>query len=474
MAGFSSSNYAGLSSIWLNPANFLDSKYIQDYHISGFHLFLENNCFYLPKQDYRFSRFFNNKAEYPTYPVSYKPTEERFYKDYYNPEDKSAFLNMKYQGLGYIFRFKRSSFGLAYNLRFLLDCEKVPYHVMKTFIEGVDFVPLHQINFNSKPYRAGILGFSEIALNYGFRLFNQGLVKTGIGINLKFLSSFAGAYIRSKTFNYVIPNDNLLRVFNLTGDYGYSFPVDRYKYRIDATEIFSRGIGGAIDIGFTYIKSGPTVFMGGSNLNFNDKSRDYRYKLGFSLIDIGFIKLNGQGHVFSFDQDTAYWLNIDSFKGKSLIHIDTNISIQFLGSPYASETGDKFNMLLPFSAVLQADINMAENFFINATLIYGFKFNQPSIRHPLVLTLSPRYDRKEFGIFIPITFYDLSKVRLGFGLRIFNLFYAGSDNLSGLFHFKDFTGMDLYFGFKWGIIPKIGKFHRKGQIFKPNKCYKFR
>lgn len=466
MTAFCGSAYSGIASIWFNPVNFLDSKYKQDISISAFQLSVENNCFYLPKEDYRFSRFFGPGTDFPEYPVADDPDEKRVYKDYFNINDKSGFINLRYQGPGCMIRYRKNSFGITTAMRFMLDFDKVPYHAMKFFIEGVDFIPIHKKYFTSYAWQAGLLGFAETTLNFARKIYEDDEYKMSLGINLKYLSCFAAAYIHCTSANYIIPNDDLLHVFELSGDYGYSMPVDRYEYKLDASGFFRRGTGYGADIGFSLQKSPEGSYL--SRLG-----KDYKFRLSISLVDIGTIKIKSSGAVFGFMHDSTSWFGIDTFKGKSLIHLDTNISIHFKGSSYASETGTAFTMYLPATVIIQADFNPVENFYVDAALVYGIKINKPSVRHPAVATLSFRYDHQLAGIFVPISLYDWNKLRLGIGFRLFSIFYAGTDKIGGFFNWHDCTGFDLYFGLKCGLYPPKETFKQKKFKFKANRCFKF-
>ena len=54
MAGVISGNYAGVNSIYLNPAFMIDSKVYLDINFISADVFLHNNYLYLPKEDFSF------------------------------------------------------------------------------------------------------------------------------------------------------------------------------------------------------------------------------------------------------------------------------------------------------------------------------------------------------------------------------------------------------------------------------------
>ena len=73
--------------------------------------------------------------------------------------------------------------------------------------------------------------------------------------------------------------------------------------------------------------------------------------------------------------------------------------------------------------------------------------SKSGIRRPTIIGLTPRYETANFELSLPITLYDFSKPRIGMSARFLG-FFLGTEKISGFFHYKDFTGLDIYGGIK--------------------------
>ena len=83
MLGIVNSSYSGITGTVINPAVTVTSPYYIDINLITVNAFAENNAVYMPKEDYRFRRFFSKSPQFPTY-----GTDNLIVKDYYNSSDK--------------------------------------------------------------------------------------------------------------------------------------------------------------------------------------------------------------------------------------------------------------------------------------------------------------------------------------------------------------------------------------------------
>ena len=117
---------------------------------------------------------------------------------------------------------------------------------------------------------------------------------------------------------------------------------------------------------------------------------------------------------------------------------------------------------MPTAASMQVDVNIKNNFYVNASVIQRLPLNELSILRPNQFSLTPRYEKRKFEVSMPLSLYDYDKVALGLAVR-YGILTIGTDRLgiyTGLF---DSTGFDLFFSIK------VNRCEQKSRINK-NSC----
>ena len=114
---------------------------------------------------------------------------------------------------------------------------------------------------------------------------------------------------------------------------------------------------------------------------------------------------------------------------------------------------DKFRMNLPTLVSLQGDYYAGKNVYVNSTFNYAFQFknNEDKIHEVTNFSITPRWDWKWLGAYVPLSYNKYSKVRLGTSVRVGPLIVGMADILP-LISKRDVYGVDFHLMLK---VPHI-------------------
>jgi len=446
MLGIVNSNYAGISGAMINPANTVASPLYIDINWFSLDLFLENNYIYMAKNEYRFKRFFSSSSPFPTHGVD----NNLIMYDNYTHTDKKAYLNIRLMTPSFSINIGKHSFGLVTGVRTAMSVRNVPYDIAKFGYEQLFYPPQYGINYvDNRNMRIAELSWAEIGFNYSYVIKQQSLDYWTAGITVKDLQGIAGGYMYSTNIDYVMLDKDTLIIRNMNGGAGYSLPVNYNGTSVNTNPIF-KGKGIGVDIGMLYEKKKRSIPKEKIKKLCAQTYVPYKYKFGFSLLDIGRIKFTQNAQKLAFDNVSAYWPDLSKTTFTSLNSFTSHLSNRFYGDSTKLVTGNTISVMLPTALSIQADLNYYNNWYVNGTLVYPIQFSKTGIVRPMIVALTPRYETAIFEASIPFSIYDWTKPRLGLSAR-FRGFFVGTEKLGGFFHFSDFTGIDFYAGLKLSL-----------------------
>ncbi len=446
-------NYSGINGVTLNPTSNLTSPFRWDINLVAAGVFVENNYGYIGNTSVLNATKADNIYSAPDLAEGFRPNENDLVADYYNNGKKkygSAVLDV--MGPSFMVNLESGhSFGLFTRVRASASIRNIPSHLGYYQVKQVAYEEPVDI---SKGKSAG-MGWSEIGVNYAINMpTSDGNI--GFGINLKFLQGYEAYYFKNSTNTSIT---------NSVGD-TISFPSANFEFAFtdsnteeDNTGLSNNGNGLGIDLGASMV--------------IGSDGRDYTWKFGASIIDIGRInfKNNAQKHVFQ--TNTPFSLAAQDYE--SITDVDKGIqklSQDVLEDSLASRAGNQFGIWLPAALSLQADYQFIPNLYVNATLVQRIPMGKAALQRDNLLAISPRLETRWFGASLPLVLYNYTDFRVGTALRLGYL-TLGTDHIGSLFgQQKKFSGADFYVALK--INPfKLnlgGGGRRRG---KGVKCYDF-
>ncbi len=432
--GMRTSNYAGVNGLTLNPAASLTSPFNWDVNLLEFSQFFDNN--YLFVENFRLLdalKLPGNGALRPDLDKKDLPTPPNsLVVDFYRNEGGTFRGDELTQAMGPSLMLRlgdASMVGVYTRARFAFNARQVP-GVLGYY--EYDELPYEQ-SFQVDPFKLDFMAWSELGLNYT-HLSETDYGSISIGGTLKLLQGYEGAYAKldqSMTL-YRIRGNRLVGQPG-SASYGYATPLVS-----DSTlRLQQKGGGAALDLGFVYTILG--------------EEDTYKWKIGFSLLDLGAIRFNktSERHQVVVSDSTS--LDIGEYqqftKIEDLKAITQVFSRQTMKDPNASLQGTDFSMWLPTALSMQAEVALTPSFFLNATIVQGIPFAANTVQRNSVAAFTPRFETRWLEAALPISLLDWKKLRGGLAVRL-AFFWFGTEDLGSIFKKSDFDSTDFYFAVK--------------------------
>jgi hypothetical protein len=451
MLGTTLGNYAGLNGMQLNPSALHNSKSNLEIQLIGMDGFLQNNYLYFPDSLYRFSNFFKPGYKWPTHMENFG-TEERIFYTYDNKKQKNIFSQTRINGPGAMLISGHHAFAVTTALRAVLSLPNIPYEVANFTYLGLNYRPQHDIRYTDNiPVKGSQMGWLEIGIGYSYMFHPHDDDALSLGISVKRLMGLEGVYVYNRQVDYYVDNDSTIVIMNMDAELGVSLPIDYNDNTKFLTSPIFRGGGFGFDIGATYIRLAPDkekhyAANQHSSSPCAQTAENYLYRIGVALIDIGAIEFNSNASTIRIDNRSSYWTNVSSLNFRSINQFLNTVSYEFYGNTDAVKR-QSFTMWLPAAVSAQFDYHLQQNWYLNASLIYGIPVARSAVARPAEFSVTPRYETRQFEASLPISLYNWQQPRVGLALRFYWL-TVGTDKLGGFFPVGDFTGLDLYFSLK--------------------------
>ncbi len=389
------SNYAGSLGVMNNPASALSSPLPWDITLFGLQLKNSTNFFYIEK--------YNPTGKDPQLAAWIQNGE---YKRRLNTQFNMNLLNARFRTSN------RSAFSFGMNLRSASLGGSSTYNFIDTILEPNSFL---KVNMQNQPLDAFVRS-SNWAEAYGSLALNLADKKHFIwnaGVTIKANMGLAGihASITNGQFKeYIRPVFNVYEVTAVDLNYGYSANLDFWDPAASTKSNLKRYSdqsrrGGSIDLGMEWIiKDQQQIEL------FNNRSQyNYTWKLGISLLDLGYAKytygvesvktsgvkpnINGIALARKFDS-TITGLDV------------LNDSIQTAVGQFNRLTGD-FKMSHPTRLVFNVDRQITDLIYINAELSIPIKALSADTYFQMqdlnLLTITPRRETQKYGFYLPLS-----------------------------------------------------------------------
>lgn len=452
MWGVVNGNYAGINSSLINPAAMLHTRLYLDINVVTADFFFENNALYIHKGDYKPFAFMRSDDELPKYGKDELPF------DYYrNEQRKELHLNALVMGPSFSIARRDDAFGFRTAYRTIASGRYVPYEAVPFSYEGLNYDPLHNINFNDDFMRLTALAWAEIAFSYARTLKRKGPEHLSGGITAKFLLGTAGSYVDMENIDYIVNNDSTMNIRNLRGEFGYAGITE-------GGPIFN-GKGFAVDLGIVYEYKSSGYSGSRSRKLCKMPYDDYKYRIGVSLLDLGFIDFNSAAEQHNYDDVGVFWLNVDTVNFRNIESFTRILSDVFYGDPQASLRSSKIRMVMPAALSLQFDYHFRKQWYLNASAVHPIMNSKSYVYRPAQLSVTPRYETQYLEFSMPLSLYNYRYPRVGLAARFWFL-TIGTEKILGFFNLTDFTGMDLYVSLKFNFLKgkcRVKSYHCEGR-----------
>ena len=443
MEGYATSNYAGVNGVSYNPSSVVDSRTKLDINFFTVSATLDNTFLGITKNwvNPRDSTLFeyavlNNDGELD-----------------------NVFINVDLLGPSFLFTLnEKQSIGFTSQFRSLTNFENVSEGFSNLYYSN-----LHNPSFLGDQITTDNTSFehatwNEYGIVYGQEMYKKNNHWVSVGGRLKFIQGLQAAAISFDNLNLELNSDSTVQVNGQNVEYLTSSNLDN-QLKGNFDDFSNIGVG--IDLGFTYEwRENPDSLeyeMDGKNNPAREMSK-HKFRLGLTLSDIGFVNYR-TGSSGSLNANSSSW-DPNSFDLTFLKGFEDAINSEFT----SADNYSSYRMALPTSISVQADYNVVNGFYVNATYLKSLSNESKvlSVRYKDRLTVTPRWDWKWLGVYMPFSVVEGGESHLGLNL-MFGPFLLGTSDI-GTYLWKE---ENYYANIHFGI--KVTSLHRRPDDFDNDK-----
>ena len=436
--GIGNSNYSGIQGARINPATAAGSPLQWEINGLSVGVLYDNTFVYTPKgavPAFGFKSLIEGIIHNHHFVTNYTPADP----------DKRYNLTLSTEILGPSFRMNigdHQSIGVSIAARAYANIRDLPGTTGQNA-----FAYLEQHDLWNKPLtdhssRLNGMGWLEYGINYAAVLYDDGSDQWKAGISLNYLQGVVAAYVKNTNLNYTIGDTTHIFFTNSSVDYGRT-DYDSYR-KIGGYGDLNHGHGFGANAGIVYVHANDTR-----------RPEDYVYRLGLSIMDIGSINFNRNTAAYHLQTTNGDFANWHENALMTNLAVDKTLSAVFYqGDSSRSLAANHFKMALPTALSIQADYQLRENFYLNATIVKGLGHgDQQGVVQPDLYAITPRYESRWWDVSIPFSllYYGQWRARVGLAVRAGYLFFGG-DAPTSLLLLNNMRGVDFYAGVRFFVL----------------------
>ena len=449
LLGISSSNFGGLSSVYINPANLADNRLKFEIQLGGTGFGLANN-FMGFKPSYLVRDGGLTSSVYPLLDPT-PPTEDFTTANF--QDNRRAFVNNNiYLPSLLVSINEKNSISLSARARTYLNVDGVGAELFQFGYNSLNYPSLYNTRITNEKLSIQTMTWMEYALGYGRVLIDQEKHFLKAGVTLKALQGLQSAYLFIDNLDYAVNSDSTVSLYNADVQYGHSTNFEANQDNANYRVVSNLGLG--FDFGVIY-EWRPDYAkhkhdMDGETNVWKRNENKYKLKVGVSMTDLGGVKFSKGGQSGDFTANTSNWdISKLDFGTTPIAALDDTLTARFGGT----NAGANYKMNLPTAFSTQIDYHIWRDLYINQTnvIAFGFNSNPNKIHDFTTISVTPRWDHRIAGVSIPISYNSLMGTRTGLALRLGPVTFGTSSMypyrafLRGDgFGTKDITGLDAY------------------------------
>ncbi|MFT6245030.1 MAG: outer membrane protein OmpA-like peptidoglycan-associated protein [Salibacteraceae bacterium] len=473
--GITPSNYAGVMGTDVNPASFVDGRFVVDVNLASANIGLWTNAGSFTTVDmpkWWTKSFKADSSGYDNPHNDWMLPDSSFVDRYitknFSPTSVKTvgiYNNVQVDVLNFMFHINRKiAVGAAVKFRSITNVDDVDPKLAFLAENSLDYEQLWNQDINETLLNVNHMSWMEYGLIYSQVLKDDGEHFIKMGAKGKWLSGYTAAYLHTSNLSYNLSNSDSTN--ELVGDFSYGHSTGLLNGDFEdgkLPEVASKfGLG--LDIGFVYEwrpdwKDFKYDMDGETNIWRRDQDK-YKIRVGASILDIGGMKFakGGLSQDFSVDQTSGFF-DLNTFDvGNGILGIDSVITDLVQNDPNwtagDSDTDNTFFMQLPTAVSLQFDFHIYKWFYVNATgnLNVQNRKNPHRVRTANQLSITPSFDHAWFGVHLPFMMNKYAGFKSGIGVRLGPL-TIGVNDWNVLFASgKKIRGAQAYAGLRLPVL----------------------
>ena len=439
--GLHTSNFAGLQRLGTQPASIADSRYKFQLNLISVSAYASNSYYSIPNADLQ-----NFDLEFDRLIRNSKSTDRGGMVSTEVMAPMSFMLTMS----------PKHALAISLRQRNMINIEGISPETTDFLDEIIDtdnFVIDQGQTFDIENMYFQVHSWAEANLTYARVLVDADEKFIKAGATLKLLDGLASGYVFFNQVKYTGLADDRVDVAALDVASGYSDNIDNIIDGDDFEYSSMDNFGTGLDLGVVY-EYRPNMdkyryTMDGEELIRRDKNK-YKYKVGFSILDLGGIKYNKSQNSGNVSGNTE---NLD------VNNLDGDVD-EILEDIFNLERGGEYKMGLPTRLLGEFDYNVSGGFYMNFTsqlALKGGSANKEKSKYLTTLSLTPRVESRKFGLALPISYDKFANLNAGVSLRMGPIVVGTRDGISNFVLGKDPKSADIHFGLRFGLMYKKKK-----------------
>lgn len=471
--GLRGSTYGGITNVNFTPA-IANSLFMVDINLIGVAATFNNNYVGIDRKPLLRPSLFNSST-----------FQQDYMHERVNGRDKRAYFGAQVQGpLSFMFSFgpkhKRNlnAIGFSYHLNAIANADNVTEVFARTAYHGLGYQANQLTNYLGRELNNANLSlksavWNDFGITYSRIAYNKGSHLIKAGGTIKLLMPVAAAYGYVKNLSYRWSEYDQLSIYNTEARYAYSDGLittagtnenagqSLNNYMRNAIAFKAGTPTAGADLGVVYEwwpEKDRNEQMDCHCETFGDK-KHYKLAAGLSVIDMGALRFKRSSNSRDFYADIRNWDVSNAQFPNGLQSLDDTINTRFVvqnGSEY-------FTVILPTRFNLFIDYYIRNDLGIAFTAMISPNMSpqQRMVHHVTTFALTPKYENKWIGVYLPLSYDVFGNFSLGTTLRLGPL-TIGTQDLLGLFAKKYVYNADIHANLKL-TIPYV-KLCKKGDF----------
>ena len=419
--------FAGVNAMGYNPAEIVDSRY--KFHLNLFDLgFAASNNFVGASKD----------LVTTDQPVINDSNRKQYYIQNLDGAQKSGYAQVDVKLMNLMFQLSnKHSIGFSFGTKAFATVDGVSEKLAKFSYDSKD-ASTYGVN-NNTDMGVNATAWNYFGITYGRQLFNKGkhylkfavTVKANFGIGNEFVKFGNNTYVN------ILDRNNLQTANgNFTTGFGSAYLDNKDK---NSFQVGFNNVGFGTDIGFIYEKRDGkdyTYTMDCITGRVRNDLNKYKYRIGFSVSDLGFVPFQRYTALKSVSFDSTLF-NVTEFNVFKKAYQGSNFkdslnSIAAYDGLKIDTSKESYNVMTPATFNMFFDYRIWKGFYVaaNASLSFVANNSTASLVRNSFVSVVPRFDAKVLGIYLPISYGLLAKeVNVGVGMRLGPINFAVQDIL---------------------------------------------
>ncbi|MDO9257978.1 MAG: DUF5723 family protein [Bacteroidales bacterium] len=439
---FASSNYAGITGVQMQPASIADSRYKFDLALFSSDISIYNTFYGIDPY------VLSHPKEFETLDFNGPYVTRNL-----DGADKTGIFSAKQDIFSFMITLsKKDAIAFTPSIRTIVNIDNMTESLVK-LIDGLDQeTSLWDIQLKNENLNAQVNSWVEYGFTYARVVLDKEKHFLKAGTTIKINQGLGSAYVFMKDLNYEVSDTNTISLYNTYTNYGASDNISK-----DFTYSFNANPSLSFDFGFVYEYRPNWIkykydMDGKTNLWRRDQDK-YLFRIGFTASDLGSVRYRRNPDSRDFNANINN-LNLGDLNIETVDDFNQFIADSF--NVYAAS--DKYNVKLPLCLSMQADVRVADGFYVNFTPYIAINRVNNTVNNAHYISsysLIPRYDKKWFGVSVPFQYNAFKQWNVGLGLRIGSL-WLGSNDI-----FSIFTSSKNRYGTSFSMVFKVPFFYHR-------------